>query len=56
MDTDKLEVLSYSNLDFESIVTPVNVHVLNTILVESNYNSKETEFLVDGFTNGFDIG
>ena len=43
-------------MDLVSIVTPVQVDVLKHYLIESNYDKKETEFLTDGFTNGFDIG
>ena len=35
---------------------PVNVKVLEQLLVESNYDKDETNFLVQGFTNGFHIG
>ena len=34
----------------------MNVKVLKELLVESNYDKLETEFLIDGFTNGFSIG
>ena len=30
--------------------------VLKDLLLESRYDAEETRFLVDGFTNGFDIG
>ena len=30
--------------------------MLKNLLLESKYNKKETEFLVDGFENGFSIG
>ena len=36
-------------------MTPVNAKILEKLLIESNYDVTETEFLVDGFTNGFDI-
>ena len=39
-----------------NIVTPVKSDVLQMMLEESNYDKKWTRFLVDGFTNGFDIG
>ena len=46
----------YYNFDLSSIVTPLNVGEYTQMLNESGYDRKETEFLVDGFTNGFDIG
>ena len=50
------EILQYSNMDLESIKTPVNVTMLKQLLQESKYDKKESEFLIDGFTNGFSIG
>ena len=46
----------FYNFDLENIVTPVNVKELGKLLRESCYNESETEFILDGFTNGFDIG
>ena len=37
-------------------MTPVDADKLHELLVQSDYNSKETEFLVKGFKNGFDLG
>ena len=34
----------------------MKVNELNRLLRESDYNETESEFLIDGFTNGFDIG
>ena len=34
----------------------MNAQVLNKLLLESGYDTEEREFLVDGFTNGFDLG
>ena len=42
------------NLD--TIKTPVNVQVLKELLELSHYDAKETEFLIEGFTNGLSIG
>ena len=50
------EVLYYENFDLDNIVTPVNVNELNKYLKETNYDEKETEFLVKGFSEGFDLG
>ena len=49
-------ILSYENFNLTNIVTPVKPDVLQMMLEELNYNKKWTRFLVDGFTNGFDIG
>ena len=37
-------------------MTPINAEILNKLLKESNYDMKETEFLIEGFTQGFNIG
>ena len=50
------EVLQFKNFDLESIVTPVNICKFQELLYESKYDKAETEFLIDGFTNGFSIG
>ena len=43
-------------MDLTNTVTPVNVRKLKQLLDEADYDKHEVEFLVDGFTNGFDIG
>ena len=45
----------HHNLDLTSIITPVKVKVLEDLLLESQYDKNEIDFLIDGFTNGFDI-
>ena len=50
-----MEVLQFENLDLESIKTPVDVDMLERLLVESQYSKSETEFLVNGFRNGFPL-
>ena len=50
------EILQFENFDLESIKTPVNVQVFKELLVQSNYDPHETEYLIDGFQNGFSIG
>ena len=37
-------------------MTPLKVQRLQELLQETQYDLVETAFLVDGFTNGFDIG
>ena len=44
------------NYDLNNLISPVNVKVLESMLKETDYDSKETEFLIKGFTEGFDIG
>ena len=48
--------LWYTNYDLESIVTPVRVESLHNLLVETGYDRDETQFLIKGFSEGFDIG
>ena len=50
------EVLYFENMDLENIVTPVNVNVLEKLLIEAKYDPRETEYLVKGFRNSFDLG
>ena len=40
----------------DTIKTPVDVDKLEQLLIETNYDKVETEFLVNGFRNGFSIG
>ena len=44
------------NLDLDSIITPLDVTAFEDMLIEANYDAEEMRFLLDGFTNGFDIG
>ena len=44
------------NPDLDTVVTPLNVKKIHHLLVSMGYDPKETEFLVNSFTNGFDIG
>ena len=53
---DQTEVLQFENFDLDSIKTPVNTRRSQELLVLSQYDKKETEFLVDGFTSGSSIG
>ena len=50
------EVMQYENMDLDSIVTPVNVKRLAELLQLSKYDKNESQFLLDGFKNGFSIG
>ena len=46
----------FENFDMESVVTPVNADKLQQLLLQSNYNLIETEFVVNGFREGFTLG
>ena len=46
----------YENFDLQNIVTPVNIAALQKILQQTGYDNQKTEFLIEGFTHGFDIG
>ena len=50
------EILSYVNTDLTTLVTPVVPNKLKQLLIETEYDPAETEFLYKGFTEGFDIG
>ena len=45
----------HENLDLQNICTPVKHQVLRELLTQMNFDTAETNFLVDGFKNGFDI-
>lgn len=44
------------NPDLTSLITPIDVRQYEKLLNESNFDPVKTEALVDGFSNGFDIG
>ena len=46
----------FYNDDLTNIITPVNVELLVKLLKDSDYDPSETEFLQNGFSDGFDIG
>ena len=45
----------FTNTDLSNIITPVKAHTLGKMLKLANYDEKETDHLVDGFTNGFSL-
>ena len=49
----KREVLWYENFDIENVVTPVNVNNLRKALKNSGFDKAKTEYLCNGFENGF---
>ena len=50
------EILQFENLDIDNVYSPVDHELLGTLLQESNYDREKTQFLVDGFKDGFDLG
>ena len=46
----------FTNYNLTDITTSINVNRLEQLLRESDYDQGKTDFLIDGFTNGFDIG
>ena len=46
----------YFNGNLTDIVTPLDVDRFEQLLTESEYDSEESRFLLDGFRNRFDIG
>ena len=45
-----------TNHDLDNIITPLNVTRFEELLRQSKYDEQESVFLIDGFTNSFDIG
>ena len=45
----------FENMDMESVVTPVYVEQLQKLLLDANYEKTETDFLVKGFSKGFEL-
>ena len=43
-------------MDLTNIVTPVKADILESLLIETNYDKVKTKYLVDGFKFGFDLG
>ena len=46
----------FENVDLATVISPVNVSRLQQLLLETRYNQQEINFLVEGFTHGFDLG
>ena len=47
--------MEFENFDLKQIVTPVKVDVYETLLKQSGYDNLKTEYLVQGFRNGFNL-
>ena len=50
-----MESATVQNFDLQNIVTPVKVDVLNKLLSKTSMLEQDREFLVSGFTRGFDL-
>ena len=50
-----VDVYKCSNFNLKHIVTPVKVKVYEKLLRQAMYDSDKTDFLVNGFTNGFSL-
>ena len=48
--------MNFKNFDLDNIFTPVKPDALESLLKQTNYDKEKTEFLVNGFKNGFDLG
>ena len=49
-------MLFHTNFKWDRVVTPVDINQFERLLNNANYDKDETQFLVHGFTYGFDIG
>ena len=45
-----------TNMNLQDIATPINVHKLQELLRLTKYDPHEIDYLVEGFSSGFDIG
>ena len=50
-----MHIEHHSNFDLVNIVTSLNVEIYEELLRRTHFNEAERRFLVDGFSNGFDI-
>ena len=48
--------MNYHNYNWQQIVTPIKVDCLREWLFDSKYDKVKMQFLVRGFTQGFDLG
>ena len=49
------KIVLKENLDLHNIITPVNAIRFEQLLVQSNYDTKETQYLINGFKHGFSL-
>ena len=50
------DVEEYTCYELNDIVSSVKVDILENLLIEAAYDSNKTQFLVEGFRHGFDLG
>ena len=50
------EIRYFEYFDLQKIETPVDAQCLEHLLHESGYDPGKTKFLIDGFTEGFELG
>ena len=49
------ELLDFTNMNLNDIVTPVDAWVLRDLLTKAGYNRQKTDFLFKGFSEGFSL-
>ena len=49
------DLLVHENFDLNTIVTPVKADELKNLLQQAGYDGKKTQFLYEGFTQGFSL-
>ena len=54
--TEICEVMEFSEQNWKNVVMPIHIKEFANILNEAGYNKDKAAYLVQGFTNGFDIG
>ena len=53
--SDETMVENAINHDLDHVVTPVKLDILEQMLVQTGYDQQETDYLVNGFKEGFDL-
>ena len=52
----EIKVEAFQCMDTEDIITPINVDVLEDLLLEIRYDKEKTSKFINGFQQGFDLG
>ena len=52
---NEAEIEWFENPDIQNIITPVDVNKLKDLLIKSNYPKEKSEFLIEGFSSGFEL-
>ena len=55
VQTSLNHIVEYSNYDLYNIITPIKPEVLKQLLEESSYDPVKSAYLIDGFTNSFNL-